>query len=202
MATREPPPRRSGPRTRRRQEQQPANGGDLSSSPDFTTAPILPRRGPCAHAHPRGGWAAVILPCQIQCQITPTNADHRCHDAEARTAYPLALAIPRPTRTTTRPSLQAGGRRFEPGTPHLLRTLRTHPPAVGGDRCCGAANCTPETNNRPAPLPAEAEPDVCERRHRRVEVEPRRTHSAPRGGTRRRASARPRGCIHLVAPGR
>jgi maltose alpha-D-glucosyltransferase / alpha-amylase len=57
------------------------------------------------------------------CQITPTNADQRCLDAEARIACPLAFDHPRPTETTVRPNLQAGGRRFEPGTLHRQEWL-------------------------------------------------------------------------------
>ena len=38
-------------------------------------------------------------------------------------AFLLAVDHPRPTQTTPRPNLQAGGRRFEPGTLHLRERL-------------------------------------------------------------------------------
>jgi len=57
------------------------------------------------------------------CQIAVTNTDFRRLDAVARLACPHAFDHPRPTQTTPRPNLQAGGRRFEPGTLHLSERL-------------------------------------------------------------------------------
>ena len=54
------------------------------------------------------------------CQITPTNADQRSREPNAGTACSLPPDPSRPTRTTPRPNLQAGGRRFEPGTLHRM----------------------------------------------------------------------------------
>ena len=54
------------------------------------------------------------------CQITPTNADQRRRETNAETACSLPPDPSRPTRTTLRTSLQAGGRRFEPGTLHRM----------------------------------------------------------------------------------
>ena len=49
--------------------------------------------------------------------ITPTNAD------QAGMACSLAFDHPRPTQTIVRPSLQAGGRRFEPSALPLSGAL-------------------------------------------------------------------------------
>ena len=57
------------------------------------------------------------------CQITPTNGDQHCREADTQMACSLAFNHPGPTQTTVRPNLQARGRRFEPGTLHLREAL-------------------------------------------------------------------------------
>ena len=63
------------------------------------------------------------------CQITPTNTDQRCPGTGAWMGCSLASDPREPPQTRVQPNLQAGGRRFEPGTLHHRNTRKQAAPS-------------------------------------------------------------------------